>query len=139
MKICKFEGCDRPFQARELCNTHYAQLRQGKELTPIREPKTLEESVKEFTPTIPADKLKTGSVSFTATTSKGVTEEAVRDSACSYDTKVTPEAFEKWVRTHDAEVLMLAANSFAQDGPYSWSQDAAYELEYMALDRREGR
>lgn len=140
MKICKFDGCDRPFQARELCNTHYQQLRNGRPLTPIQKPKTLEQSKKEFQlPTMTADKLTADSVSFTATTSQKVNTECVRSSATEYDAKVTEEAFDKWHRDHDAAVLMIAANSFAQDGPYSWRQDAAYELEAMAKKLREGR
>lgn len=123
MKICKFDGCDRPFQARELCNTHYQQLRNGRPLTPIQKPKTLEQSMKEFK----------------ATTSKGVTGKAVRSSATEYGSKVTDEAFEKWLMNHDAEVLMIAANTFAKDAPTSWRQDAAYELAEMAKKLREGR
>lgn len=86
---CKGPECDREFVARELCGTHLQQLYAGKELTPIRKPKTLEQSKKEFT----------------ATTSQKVNTECVRSSATEYDAKVTEEAFDKWLFEHDAEVL----------------------------------
>lgn len=48
MKLCKYEGCNRPFQARELCSRHYQLLMSGQPLRPIREPYSLEESLEEF-------------------------------------------------------------------------------------------
>lgn len=34
--ICTFEDCDRPMKAKGLCNTHYAQTKNGVDLRPIR-------------------------------------------------------------------------------------------------------
>ena len=36
LKVCSFEGCGREHSAKGLCDSHYAQQRRGKELTPIR-------------------------------------------------------------------------------------------------------
>lgn len=33
---CSFEGCDRPHESRGYCSTHASQLRQGKQLKPVR-------------------------------------------------------------------------------------------------------
>lgn len=38
VKVCTFEGCDKPFSAKGLCRTHYEQHRRGKELHPIGYP-----------------------------------------------------------------------------------------------------
>ena len=35
-KVCSFEGCGRPFYAKDLCNGHYIQHRKGQELRPLR-------------------------------------------------------------------------------------------------------
>jgi hypothetical protein len=37
---CTFDGCGRPYRARGLCSSHLDQLARGKDLTPIRVPKT---------------------------------------------------------------------------------------------------
>jgi hypothetical protein len=36
MKLCKFDGCDKPPFTKDLCRGHYAQLQRGKELMPLR-------------------------------------------------------------------------------------------------------
>lgn len=36
--MCDFPDCDRPVIARGLCAAHYAQLRRGRELAPLRNP-----------------------------------------------------------------------------------------------------
>lgn len=36
MTICKFEGCEKPHQAHGYCGGHALQLRQGRELRPLR-------------------------------------------------------------------------------------------------------
>ena len=36
MKVCTFDGCDRPIKARGLCGGHYQQVRDGRTLVPLR-------------------------------------------------------------------------------------------------------
>lgn len=40
---CSFEGCERPQLAKALCSAHYQQNRKGQQLTPVREPQSLEQ------------------------------------------------------------------------------------------------
>ena len=35
MRLCSFEGCDRPLDCKNLCGGHYKQLCEGKELKPL--------------------------------------------------------------------------------------------------------
>ena len=42
-KICSFPGCKKPYCAKELCNSHWAQQSRGHSLTPIRTHETPEE------------------------------------------------------------------------------------------------
>lgn len=36
LRVCDFDGCDRPFSAKGYCASHYAQYRQGRELAPLK-------------------------------------------------------------------------------------------------------
>lgn len=43
MKTCSFEGCKKPYCAKGLCNSHWAQQSRGHKLTPIRTHESAEE------------------------------------------------------------------------------------------------
>lgn len=47
--LCTFVGCDRKHQARGLCEPHYHQQRRGSTLTPLRDKRTIDWRLDEYT------------------------------------------------------------------------------------------